>query len=163
MPAVEFESRLSRAGLTLALAAGTLANPVVLAVMSAGPVLLLVGGVSGARVLISYGWTFLAALPGIPVLSLALAFGGTHRRSARDLFVPVAVTADDIGLAFALPRGDTRADWGTFIRWRRLRGVHLLYNTARTFVALGTADLDADQRTALEDLLRAHVSAGPRR
>lgn len=160
---VEFTSELTPNLLAVVLAAGALANPLVLTIMLSGPVFLAVGALTGGGMLLQWGYTFLVALPAIPLLTFGMAYLNAHRKGSADVLAPVHVVADAGGVTIE-SQGETRhAGWSTFQRWRRMAGTHLLYTTPRTFMILRTDGLAEGERAAFEALLREHVPVGPRR
>ncbi len=162
-PAVEFESRIGHAQLATVLAGGTLTNPMVLAVMLAGPVFLLMGWLTGSAAVRAYGVTFLVTLPAVPIVAYGVALFLAYRPRTAEVFKPVKVRVDLGGVTLAVEGRETRAGWDSFVRWRRMPGAHLLYESERTFLVLQTAGLDETQRGALEKLLRTRVAEGPKR
>jgi hypothetical protein len=161
--AIEFESRLTPMGITQVMTAGTLTNPSVITVLCSGPVLLLVGALTRSQLVLQWGTSFLLTLPAVPLISFVIAWVNAHRKAAQALYEPLGVRADTGGLTLTAGGETRQAEWTDFLRWRRVFGSHLLYNTQRTFLVLRTEGLGADTTDAFEALLRANISQGPRR
>ena len=160
---VEFTSELSPMLLAQVLTAGTIASPLVLTILLAGPMFLALGALTKGAMLTQWGYTFLVALPAVPLLSFAMAYINSHRKASAEVLRPVHVRADAVGLELEVGEEARAAEWSDFRRWRRLVGTHLLYTTPKTFIILRTDELDDAGRAAFESLLRAHIPEGPRR
>lgn len=161
--AVEFTSELSPMLLAQVLTAGTIASPLVLTIVLAGPMFLALGALTSGAMLTQWGYTFLVALPVVPLLSFAMAYINSHRKASADVLRPVHVCADAAGLELEMGEETRAAGWSEFRRWRRLVGTHLLYTSPKTFIILHADELDDAGRVAFEALLRAHIPEGPRR
>jgi hypothetical protein len=162
-PLVEFDSLLTPLLLAQVLSGGMLTSPTLLTIMLAGPLFLAIGALTRGSLLMQWGYTFLVALPAVPLVSFGIAYFNAYRKASRPIYEPLHVRADASGLELTTG-GETRvAGWSEFSRWRRMFGTHLLYATTRTFIVLRTDVLDSDRRAAFESLLRANVPVGPRR
>jgi hypothetical protein len=162
-PAVEFDSLMTPLQFAQVLSGSMLMSPTLLSIMLAGPLFLVLGALTAGALLLQWGFTFLIAMPVVPLVSFAIAYINAQRKASRPLYEPLHVRADDSGLQLTTG-GETRiAEWSEFSRWRRMLGAHLLYVTPRAFIVLRTDPADAQARTAFEALLRANLTVGPRR
>lgn len=160
---VEFTSELTPLLLTQVLAAGAITDPIALTIMLAGPLFLAMGALMHGTMLLQWGYTFLIALPAVPLLSFGMAWINAHRKSSAEVLRPVHVRAGGSGLEIEVGEESREAEWSAFSRWRRLAGTYLLYTTPRSFMVLRADELDAGALAAFEALLRAKVASGPRR
>lgn len=162
-PVVEFDSLMTPLQFAQVLSGSMLTSPTVLTIVFAGPLFLVLGALTRGAMLMQWGYTFLVAMPVVPLVSFGIAYVNAYRKASRPFYEPLHVRADVSGLELTTG-GETRvAEWGAFSRWRRMLGTHLLYATARTFIVLRTDSLDAGGRADFESLLRANVPVGPRR
>jgi hypothetical protein len=160
---VEFISELNPLLLAQVLTGGTVLSPLMLTIMFAGPLFLVIGTLMKGAILLQWGYTLLVALPAVPLITFAVSYLTANGKRSREVLLPLRVRADERGLELTVGDETRIAEWTDFSRWRRMTGTHLLYLTPRTFVILRTDGLEATSRAAFEDLLRAHVPAGPRR
>lgn len=160
---VEFDSMMTPLLLAQVLSGGMLTSPVVLTIMLAGPLFLTLGALMRGGLLLQWGYTFLVALPAVPLVSFGIAYISAYRKASRPLYEPLHIRADSSGLELTVGEETRVAGWADFSRWRRMFGTHLLYATTRTFMVVRTDGLDPAQRADFESLLRANVPVGPRR
>jgi hypothetical protein len=162
-PVLEFDSAMTPLLLTQVLAGSMLTTPLALTIMLAGPLFLLLGALTRGAMLLQWGYTFLMALPAVPLVSFAIGYLNAFGKASKPLYEPLHVRADAAGLELGIGEETRVAEWSEFSRWRRMLGTHLLYATTRTFLVLRTDGLDAASREQFESLLRANIPVGPRR
>lgn len=114
------------------------------------------GGVGAAAVFAAV--TAVVVLLFVVVLVVLAAGVQVFLGKNRNLYVPVEVSADAGGLTTRSDLGEGTMRWSGFVRVRRVRSYVLLYQTSRTFFALGGPDVPAETLHAFETLAREQAS-----
>jgi hypothetical protein len=129
-----------------------LRNPVSVMLMAAGPLLWLLGLVSGSVVVGRLGETMIWLVVLVPAFAALVASYAAYRPGAAELYAPVRWEFAEEAVEIMQAQRCARADWGEFTGWRTVAGCYLLHTSASRYVVVpGRGVGDAD-REALEAL-----------
>jgi hypothetical protein len=159
MEPIAFTSKLERREFLAVAVTQALRNPLSLTAMASGPVLWLVGYLTGGMVVRSLAMSLMFLIVAVPAAGWLAGAYAAYRPSAGELFVSADWVFSSDGVRIRQEGQDAFADWDEFYGWRKVGRAYLLHTSRRYFVVLPVLAVPADRRADFEDLLTAHMRA----
>jgi hypothetical protein len=128
-----------------------------LTLIGAGPVLAVVGVVTGSGSLTRLGLTATWLVVLVPAFGALSASFTAFRPGAAGVYEPAVWTFGEEGARITQPGRDARADWTEFRNWSSIAGCLLLYTARSHYVIIPWRDVPAGEVETLQALLGEHI------